>query len=268
MVAVTRTDTAHEPFAGWSALAAVGALDGPDRERFDAHLAEGCRVCEASLRELSSVVAALPWALPDVPLGPEVRERLMARVAASTVPHATLAAPVRGVSTSPRGRPVWRWAGGLVAAGLGAALLWGLYDARQSLDLERSRVARLEQELVDERAIASLVARTDTRVAGLRGSGAAAHSDGWIVWSPSRREGFIVVHHLPILPAGQRYRLWAVNDAAWLPAGQFEVDAIGHAALIARAPREHPERFVITVEPVAAGVSPSGPPVMEGRLPS
>ena len=78
----------------------------------------------------------------------------------------------------------------------------------------------------------------------------------------------MVVHHLPILPAGQQYRLWVVNDAAWLPAGQFEVDAIGHAALIVRAPREHPERFAITVEPAASGAGPSSAPVMEGRVSS
>ena len=265
---MTRADVAHEPFAEWSALAAVGALDGADRERFDAHLAEGCGTCEANLRELSSAAAALPWALPDVPLGPEVRERLMARVAASRAPRSTVAAPAPAVSTSARGRPVWRWAGGLVAAGLATALVWSLHDARESLELERSRVVRLEQELVEQRAIASLVARTDTHVAGLRGSGAAARADGWIVWSPSRREGFAVVHHLPSLPAGQHYRLWVVNDAVWLPAGQFEVDAIGHAALIVRAPREHPERFAVTVEPVASSAGPSRPPVMEGRVSS
>ena len=43
VVPVTRPEMVHEPFGEWSALAAVGALDGAERARFDAHLASGLR---------------------------------------------------------------------------------------------------------------------------------------------------------------------------------------------------------------------------------
>ena len=267
MVSVTRHELAHEPFAEWSVLAAVGALDGAERARFDAHLAAGCETCESSLREHSQVAAALPWALPDVPLDPEVRNRLMARVAAQRQDRTTPSAPTPArptVATSVPERRPWRWASGLVAAGLATALVWGLHDTRQALEVERGRVSQLEQELVQERAITSLVAHTDTHVAALRGLGAAGRADGWIVWSPSKREGFVVVHHLPALSAGQQYQFWVVEGAAWAPAGQFQVDDIGHAALTVRVERDHPERFAITVEPVSPRSSPSGPTVMQG----
>ena len=81
-----RHEREHEPFAEWSALAAVGALDGAERARFDAHLAGGCAACEANLQEGTRVVAALAWALPDAPLRPEVRDHLITRVAAEARP--------------------------------------------------------------------------------------------------------------------------------------------------------------------------------------
>jgi hypothetical protein len=254
-------DRAHEPYAEWSALAAVGALDGAERTRFDAHLAAGCPTCEESLRELSQVAAGLPWALPDVPLRPEVRDQLMARVAAQRAPRMGLGA--RAATPADERHP-WRWAGGLVAASLATALVWGMHDTRQALQLERTRTSQLEQELAEERAITSLVAHTDTHAAALRGVGGAADAEGWIVWSPSKREGFMVVHHLPILPAGQQYQLWVVGGPAWAPAARFEVDAIGHAVLTVRVELERPERFAITVEAATPGTAPSGPAVMQG----
>jgi Anti-sigma-K factor rskA, C-terminal len=266
MAPVMRDEREHEPFAEWSALAAVGALDGAERARFDAHLVGGCAACETNLLEGTRVVAALAWTLPDAPLRAEVRDRLMARVAAEARPGTSLGlAPT--MSRRSRGateRRPWRWAGGLVAAGLATVLVWGLHDTRQALESARGRVGLLERELEQERAITSLVAHTDTHVAALRGLDAAARADGWIVWSPSKREGFMVVHHLPMLPPGQRYHLWTVGDSAWAPAGTFEVDHIGHAALTVRVERERPERFAVTVELESPRTAPRGPTVMQG----
>jgi hypothetical protein len=264
MGTVTPHDPAHEPYTEWSALAAVGVLDGAERTRFDAHLAAGCATCEASLRELTQVVAGLPWALPDVPLRAEVRDQLMARVAAERPRPSTPVSKRVSTTTLAEERHPWRWAGGLVAASLATALVWGMHETRQALFVERGRVSQSEQELAEQRAIISVVAHTDTYVAALRGLGGAAHADGWIVWSPSKREGFMVVHHLPILPPGRQYQLWVIGGAAWAPAGGFQVDAIGHAALTVRADLERPERFAITVEAAALGAVPSGPPVMQG----
>jgi hypothetical protein len=270
MVPVTRPEMVHEPFGEWSALAAVGALDGAERARFDAHLASGCATCEASLREFSQVTAALPWALPDVPLRPEVRDRLMDRVAAQRRARGTLAGSGRPIPAARRlagERRPWRWAGGLVAAGLATVLVWGMHDTRQALESERARAGRLEEQLAQERAITSLVGHTDTHVAALRGLDAAARADGWIVWSPSRRAGFMVVHNLPMLPAGRQYQLWVVGGSAWAPAGAFQVDAIGHAVLTVPVEREHPERFAVTVEPDGPQSSPTGPTIMQGGEP-
>jgi anti-sigma-K factor RskA len=68
-----------------------------------------------------------------------------------------------------------------------------------------------------------------------------------------------------MLPAGQQYQLWVVGESTWAPAGVFQVDAIGHAALTVRVERRHPERFAVTVEPAGPHSVPTGPTVMQGR---
>lgn len=148
-----------------------------------------------------------------------------------------------------------------------------LEDQRATIDRlksERARVAgeltRLAQELADERELTALVSHTDTRVASLAGVGAAAaRAAGWIVWSPEKKHGFIVVHFLPPLSAGQEYRLWVIAGERTLPAGVFTVDHVGHNALTVDVEAAEPERFEITAEPIGGGAAPSGPVLMKGK---
>ncbi len=253
--------TAHEPFAEWSALAAVGALDGDEQRRFQAHLAAGCGECERGLAEMTTAAASLPLALPIAHPPAHVRDRLLARVGEAS-----------GAARSDRvvrGRPArrWRWGAAVaVAAGL-AALTWGIWDTRAALERQRAAIARLEQELAGQRAVASLVSGTDTAVIALAGSSQAARAEGFIVWSPGMRRGHMVVHYLPALPSGQQYQLWAFAADRPSPAGVFDVDALGHAAITISSELERPARFAVTIEPRGGLRAPTGPIAMAGAGP-
>src|SRR5262245_1931699 len=146
---------------------------------------------------------------------------------------------------------VWRaqpWAGAPVAAGLAGIVVWGIYDTRSALQRQQASIGRLQQELGAEKALTSLVSDTETNVAALRGIGVAERADGWIVWSPARKRGYLVVHHLPPLPPGRQYQLWAQVGQKPMAAGVFDVDAIGHAALVVTVDTERPDVFAVTVE--------------------
>jgi hypothetical protein len=60
-----------------AALYSLGALDEPDTFRFETHLLEGCRACDAELADNSSVVALLPFAAEPASPPPFLRERLL-----------------------------------------------------------------------------------------------------------------------------------------------------------------------------------------------
>lgn len=283
----------QEQFAEWAALYAVGALDGEDLARFEKYLAAGDPSCNDSLYEFTAVMARLPHALPDVPLRSQVRDRLMARIAADTAhPSKTPRAlrPSTPKSAWGKRRPSETrlrfapWAGGLVAATLTGAIVWGYQEVRLDeaqlrfaeqrgemlrLEAEKTRLAaevsRRDEELAKERALTALVSAKDGLVASLTGAvPSAARAYGWVMWSPEKKHGFIVVHFLPPLPEGKQYQLWAIAGERPLPAGVFDVDTVGHNAVTVEVNPAAPDLFAITVEPAGGLPAPSGPIVAKG----
>jgi anti-sigma-K factor RskA len=255
----------HEPLTEWAALYTMGALEGDDRSQFETHLATGCQACTTMLSELSEVVTALAWAAPAVSPRPELREELLARVRTEQAPPEP--APLFSV-TRPSIGGWWHralWAGRVAVAGLVAVLGWALYDAQVRLGEQQVMHHQLTEELAQERELTTLVAHTDTRVAAMTDpQPTTTHAAGWIVWSPSQQRGFMVVHHLPALPAGKTYQLWAVTGQQTLSATVFQVDTVGHAALMVPVAVAHPDRFEITVEPAGGVAAPSGPLMLSG----
>jgi hypothetical protein len=142
---------------------------------------------------------------------------------------------------------------------------WALYDAQQQLGTQRLENQQLMAELAQERVLTNLIAHTDTHVAALSSPRPTTPpAAGWIVWSPSKQRGFMVVHFLPPLPEGQTYRLWVTDDQQALSAAAFEVDTVGHAALMVPVAVAQPDSFEITVEPAAGMAAPSGPVTLHG----
>ena len=216
----------HEPYDTLAATYAVGALDGQDRVDFERHLAGGCDVCEATLRESAETLAALARSRPPMIPPPAVKEELMRRIAATT--------PVRRGAARPR--PLV-WAVGTAAAVLAVAGLTGMYVAsryeaqlgvmaRESAALR----AKLEREIDVLRKQADVYANaTDllrdpqSQVVTLRGLGPSPEATGRVIWHPVRG-GYVFVANLPAAPPGMAYEMWTIGDGAPQPAGLFQVD--------------------------------------------
>jgi len=154
----------------------------------------------------------------------------------------------------------------VAVASLVGVLGLALYDAQVQLGKQRGVNHQLTEELVQERVLTTLVAHTDTRVAALAGPQLTTPpAAGWIVWSPAKQRGFMVVHFLPALPVGKTYQLWAIAGQQTLSAKVFQVDTVGHTALMVPVAVAHPDRFEITVEPTGGVAVPSGPVMLHGR---
>jgi hypothetical protein len=155
----------------------------------------------------------------------------------------------------------------VAVASLVGVLGLALYDAQVQLGKQRGVNQQLTEELVQERVLTNLIAHTDTQVAALTSpQPTTPPAAGWIVWSPAKQRGFIVVHYLPALPVGKTYQLWAITGQQVLSARVFQVDAVGHTALMVSVAVAHPDRFEITVEPTGGVAVPSGPVMLHGRL--
>jgi anti-sigma-K factor RskA len=257
----------HETFDELAAVYAVGALDGDDLTRFEAHLAEGCTLCAATLRESGEALGRLAMSgTPAVP-PPAVKAALMARAAAD-----------RPARRAP-GRASWvPWAAATAAAAAIAAMITGglvasRYEARlgqmaRDTAALRERLQRNEAALRDQVAVyrgaVELLRDPATRVVVLHGTGPSPEASARMVWH-DKVGGHLFVANLPPAPAGKAYELWTLGGAAPQPAGTFQVDAGGRATHRAEPAGSAPAKFAVTLEPEAGVPAPTGPIVLVSR---
>jgi hypothetical protein len=254
--------TSHETFDELAAVYAVGALDGDDLVRFEAHLAEGCERCVTTLRESEEALAGTPAVPP-----PAVKTALRQRVAAD---GRARRAPARA-SWVP-----WAAATGAVAA-LAALLTGGFvasrYEARLGLmaretaavreRLQRNEAALREQVAVYRNAV-ELLRDPATRVVELRGAGPSPEASGRLIWHDTAG-GQLFVANLPPAPAGKAYELWTLGGAAPQAAGTFRVDAAGRATHRVQPAGGPASKFAVTLEPEPGVAAPTGPIVLASR---
>lgn len=256
----------HEPFDTLAPVYAVGALDGDDLVRFQAHLREGCPTCEAVLRDSEDALAALGREAPPMLPPAHVRDTLLRRVEASSRPR------------SSRFRWV-RWAAGTVAAAIGAAVFTGglvaaRYEARlglvarettQAREQMRREQARLREEIAAAQAVNALLRDPATRVVALSGLAAAPGASGRVVWHETSG-GRLYVTGLPAAPRGKTYELWTIAGTTPRPAGTFDVDAAGAAAHVVAPVDDGPVKvFAVTLEPAGGVPAPTGPMVLASK---
>ena len=259
--------TSHEIFEELAAVYAVGALDGDDLVRFEAHLAEGCERCVTTLRESEQALARVALAgTPAVP-PPAVKTGLRQRVVAD---GRARRAPARA-SWVP-----WAAATGAVAA-LAALLTGGFvasrYEARLGQmaretaavreRLQRNEAALREQVAVYRNAV-ELLRDPATRVFELRGAGPSPEASGRLIWHDTAG-GHLFVANLPPAPAGKAYELWTLGGAAPQAAGTFQVDAAGRATHRVQPAGGPSSKFAVTLEPEPGVAAPTGPIVLASR---
>jgi anti-sigma-K factor RskA len=261
--------TTHETFDELAAVYAVGALDGEDLVRFEAHLAEGCARCALILLDSREALARVALADPPAVPPPGVKAALLERLRVEA-PPAARRAPARAGWVP--------WAAATAAVAVVAAMLTGgmvasRYEARlgqmaRETAAVRERLLRSEAALREQVAVyrdaVELLRDPATRVVELRGAGPSPEATGRLVWHETAG-GQLFVANLPPAPAGQAYELWTLGGAAPRPAGVFKVDASGRAIhKVEPVPGEVP-KFAVTLEPEAGVPAPTGPIVLASR---
>ena len=264
----------------------LGVLDEAGRAELDSHLASGCEICLAELRELSSGATVLAMSAPSLRAPAAVRERILAaatgqgeeRVAETHTPEPAprVAPPAERPATIVL-RPKWAgltWGLAAAAALLAVAGVFAWQRAQQ-LDRElaaaRARATELERTLADERAWAGLPALPGTQVVRL-----APTPDGdstlvaQVIYHSGVQRAMVVAERFA-LPADRAYELWAITASGPTSLGVVHPDAEGR--VVARLEQvgggEPIAAFAFSLE--ASGGSadkhkPSGPVVMVGHV--
>lgn len=270
-----------------ASLYAVGALPELERARFEAHLAEGCPICEAELAAMRPVVDALADGVAPVAPSAALRERVLARAQDGDSPGGAVA-PLR----PRRAAPLWAAAASiLIALGLGVQV-FGLHAQlsaanQRSEELARALVAEQEtlqkvRAELDESRVArtTLTAQVDkleattrvltapaTRAVVLAGQGPAASARARAFLSPDTHTLILYAYDLPELPPDRTYQAWVIPGKTPVPIGVFVSGSGGVARLEAAdvSGLDAPVTVAVTIEPLGGLPQPSGPIVLAGK---
>ncbi len=227
---------------------ALGALDGSERDEFEAHLAAGCSICEAQIREIREALTLLPRALTPISPPATVKTWLLDQVANQNFGPTTTA-------RTHQARP-WRKITGFLAAGIVGILIGGTYYQFQ-----------YEPRHTLYSSVIELLRDPATRDAPLYGAGPTPNAKGRFLWNESG-EGHIFVSDLPAAAQGKMYAVWTIaQQSAPRYVGTIKTDAAGKGGLhINTARPDRPiETFAVTIEPMGSTAAPTGPMVLVSK---
>ena len=257
----------------------LGVLDEAGRAELEAHLASGCEVCLAELRELSAGATVLAMSAPPRRAPAELRARIL-EAATRQAPLARApegppaAEPPPRIARRPRWESALTWVYAAAAAVLAVVgvLSW---QKAQRLDRElaaaREQAAVLERTLQGEREWADLPGLPGTRIVRL-----APTADGdstlqaQVIYHAGIQRAMVVAERMS-LPADRAYELWAITASGPTSLGVIHPDAEGR--IVARLDQvggsEPIAAFAFSLEPSGGSPDhhkPSGPVVMVGNV--
>jgi len=262
---------------------ALGALEGPEREEIERHLARGCTACTVGVEQARWLVAQLAYLAPEAQPPAALRGRIVAAAAGSEPASAATTAGgagVRSIAARPERRrqpsaiPGWAWA---IAAAL---LLATVYSVRQTRQLDRE-LAAVQRDLRDGQAqraaieserehyqmAMEILSAQDTKALELMPK-KAAMPPVQAYWSP--KMGLLVMSaNMPQMASNMTLQLWMVPKKGQpMSVGIFRPDGEGHVMLVA-APGEpiaEIAALAISEEPAGGSPQPTSAPVWVGPL--
>ena len=247
-------------------LAALGALDGPDRTAFEA--ASGDPAVRRELASFERLVGQIGLASEPVEPGPGARARVMAAAVQPTWsqgPSLLTWLPLAAAAVFAIGALTWRIERDTARREAARARSEAATLTALNHDLQ-GRLEATQRRLEVAEAFRNLVAQPSTHVVALAGLPAAPAARGRVVWSAERREAVLLTAGLPPAPAGKAYEAWLIAAGAPIAAGVFRTDNIGAAVhtLPWLEDMAQAKTFAVTLEPEAGTAAPTGPMVLAG----
>lgn len=223
-------------------LAAMGALEGPERGELAEHLGRDCPACTSGMRAARDWAAAMSGVVPLADPPRRLRRRVLSSV---------------GVET-----PGWGWmAWASAAACLLVAVLWlSLEDRRVSGELAQTRRELLVTggRLGQVQQVLEFLNDPETKQVSF--GKAEQQPPRGNVLIHARRGVMLIASNLPPAPAGKTYEMWVVpKGGAPRPAGTFDSDAGGNARHLLAGPldRAATAAIAVSLEPAGGSETPT-----------
>ena len=246
----------------WQELMAgyvLGNLTPEEAEELQQLLAAHPELGE-EMHSLQDVLAAMPYALPEVQPAAAVRSRILADAQNQTAQHQAQNQPVP-IRQRDRHQSMILW-GGSVAAVLAVAMGLDNLNLRQQLSTTQAKISSQKDLIV-------MLQAPQTKLVTLKGMDQLSKAAGNVVITPGEAGAIVVLQDLPSLPAGQTYNLWAVANGQKVSAGNFIANPQGRVFVkvpLTSATSDRVTNLVVTIEASPAPLSPQGPMVITSSL--
>jgi anti-sigma-K factor RskA len=240
--------TGHEQWLEQGDIYALGALEGQELRDFETHLASGCTICAAYIREDRESLLLLPRAITPFEPSTATKTRLFDQIA-----DGKKVVPITAAKL-PRSRR-WQMAGAIAAGIVGVVITAAYYHYRYE---PRHSVYS---------AVIDLLRDPNTSDVALYGAGPTPAALGRFLWNKSG-EGHLFVTNLPAAPEGKMYAVWTIaRESPPRYVASIRTDAKGQGGVhINAAPSDKPiQTFAITLEPVGTTAAPTGPMVLVSK---
>jgi len=251
---------------------ALGASNESDRRELEAHLAEGCPVCTAELERMSRGA----WVLAASSRPLRAPAALRRRVLNAIRDEGAAGSPIHPVPIPLPPRPTipiaWVWAAAAAVIAVAGVLQYRAASYLESqLARTRSEMARLEQEIQNERSWAAVSSAPDARVVQLQPTpNGSPELAARITYDPTTRRALVAVSNFTA-PSGKDYQLWAILKNGPASLGLVRPDSTGRAVLRLTnvADPEILSAFAVSLENSGGAPTPNapaGPVVMLGKV--
>jgi anti-sigma-K factor RskA len=242
---------------------ALGALDGEELNDFELHLASGCPLCAACVRETRENLKLLHESLPPEEAPGYLKPRILEQIAPD---------PQQSRRTHRRFDFHWNWLAIAIPAITAAAVVLLLASnlRRAQVELQQLRaqlaLAKSQSEAKDEQL--RLLSSPHIRLVELKGLEAAPAAQGRVFWNSAVRGGLLIASGLPQPAPHQAYELWGIAGEEPVPLGVFLVGPDGQAAfqMAPLAGDKSFGKFAVTIEPAPGVAKPTGPMVLLGSV--
>jgi len=252
----------HQTPQDLAAAYALDALTPEEARQFEAFL-ETSPEAQRDVAEFRDVAALLALAGPERAVRPDLRDRVLARIAGERnrrIPSTALRSSGRRTASA-----VWgALAASLIAVvGLGAALL----SLRGDVARLEQTLAERQQQLAGREATLNAILEPGVELYQLTASG-DPDPGVQLFWDRERNRAIVHGFRLKPVPEGRAYQLWFIKDGKPVPSVTFKPEPTGHAK-VEQVPVPADGKVsaaAITIEPEGGSQQPTSPILLVGTL--
>jgi anti-sigma-K factor RskA len=239
-------------------LYVAGALPQPESRAFKDELRANPEL-QKLVKQLRDSASALAMAEPSVAPPPQLKNKILAKIASEPEAGKIISLPLTGKNFPPLWLP-WAMAAGF--AFLAVIQFLQAQSLRQQTRSLNAAVAGLSTQVADLQKKDTLSQMRITLLNSLLEDSPKAVAVS--VWDNEKQSGVLVVQNLAPAPTGKDYQLWVINDKYPAPvnAGVFSVDDKGTVRFTFKPdmPMTSVDKYAVTVE------RKGGVPKAEGKM--